>query len=69
MTFAGVIKLFEDIFAVWCAVNDVVITDLAVIHGETVVMLGGNCDVFHPGGFYYLAPLIRIEIDRVELAG
>ncbi len=50
-------------------IDDVVLADLGVIHGEAVVMLAGDDDVLHAGVLGHLHPGIGVELHGIELLG
>ena len=50
-----------------CGVVDIVIVHVGMEHGKTVVMLGGDDDVFHAGGFGDFDPFISVKIRRIKL--
>ena len=49
--------------------NDVVIAACRVIHGKSVMVLGGDDDIFHAGFFGSLYPFSGVELGRVEVIG
>ena len=49
-------------------VADKVLRILAGPETESVVMLGGNDQVFHAGGFGHAHPVLGVELGGVELA-
>ncbi len=50
-------------------IDDVVLADLRFIHGETVVMFGGDDQIFHAGGFGEGDDGLGVEFGGVELMG
>ena len=50
-------------------IDDVVVTDFGVIHGEAVVMFGGDDEILHASGFGEGDPRFGVEVDGVELMG
>ena len=49
--------------------DDVEGVDFGVEHGEAVVMLGGDDDVLHAGGFGEGDDVMRVEAGGIELRG
>ena len=47
-------------------IDDVVGADFRVIHGEAVVMFGGDDEVFHAGGFGEIDPGFGVEVDGLN---
>jgi hypothetical protein len=59
----------QDVFAVGSGIHHIVIAHLGVVHGKTIVVLGGNGDVAHPCLFHHGYPFIRIELGGIEKSG
>ena len=64
--FTGVGQLFDDISFGICVFGHIVITHLAVPQGKSIVMLGGDAHILHPGLFGQQYPLFRINLVPVE---
>ncbi len=67
--FAGIRQFLHRVAAKRSCVHYVEFVALGVIHGETVVMLACDDDIFHAGVFGQLGNLHCVEILRVECTG
>ena len=65
----GLGELFHRIAGKRSGVDDVVVANGGVVHGEAVVMLGCENKVFRTGVLSELDPRTGVELDRVEPGG
>ena len=68
-TATGFGKFFEGIALEGGPIDDVVFADLGVIHGEAVMMFGGDDHIFHAGGLGEGDPGFGVEMHGIELMG
>jgi hypothetical protein len=60
-------ELFQRVALEWRRIVDVVLGRLRTVHGEPIVMLRRDDDVFHPGILCEANYLVGVEFYRVEL--
>jgi hypothetical protein len=56
----------QDVLPVRCALDDVPVAHLRVVHGEAVVVLAGDRDVAHARGLGRRHPRRRVELHGIE---
>ncbi len=69
MFITSLFQLLQYVLSVWCSLNDIIITHLGVVHGETVMVLAGDRDIFHTSIFSNIYPLISIKLCWIEKSG